>query len=548
MINILILIVSGGLFATIFAPFNCEKYAWIALVPLYFVVCDMQNRWQAFCAGYIFGFTWNVFAFAWLREIMVGMPFIVSLILPIILASILAFYSAIFAMFIPILKRNILIPFKIQMLGYSEMKKYENKSYVKEIILVASLASLWCVLEWIRSWFLSGLPWNFISVSQWRNIPLIQFAKYAGSYGISFIIVFANIAIAITINNWKRGYLYGKHRKPLAVIVTFILIIIVILTGNLSTTEIKTKTLIAGVVQGNIEQCRFPTPEQAQNALDTYISLSELGITLKPDVMIWPETAVPVSYVLNNPFSEQYRNKLSSLINESQIPFLIGTIDYRFPPFAKTNKEYKVYNSAMFIDKNAKVADTFDKIHTVPFGEYVPFRNLIPNFIVKMIDMGRDLTPGQRYEPIEIKEGIKAGISICFEDVFPYITRKEFQKGANLLIVISNDAWYPKSSESEQHLANTIFRTIETGLPLIRAGNDSNSCLILSNGEILDKNKITDANKKGQGVATFKVDVPINPQATFYTKYGNVFILICSIICSYGFILSFLNLLEKRKL
>ncbi len=551
LINIIILIVSGAMYATIFAPFNFAGYAWIALLPLYFVVCNMQNKWQAFRAGYIWGFTWNVFSFAWIREIMIGMPLIISLILPILLSLVLAFYYAIFAMFIPIFKRNILIPFKIQMLGYAEIKKYKNQSYLKEIALVASLASLWCVLEWIRSWFLSGLPWNFISVSQWRNIPLIQFVKFTGGYGISFIIVFANIAIAISAMNWRDGFLYGKYRKPISLIVTFVMIALMILAGNVDCSEIKTKTINVGVIQGNILQCRGATEDERQNALDTYISLSEMALTVKPDVIIWPETAVPFPYLYNHPFAQQYRNRVSQLIYENKVPFLIGTIDYRYPPFAKTAEDVQTYNSAFFIDKNANIADKFDKIHRVPFGEYIPFRNLLPEFIIKAIDMGRDLTPGKKYDPIEIKPGIKAGISICFEDVFPYITRKEFQKGANLLTVISNDAWYPTSSESEQHLANTVFRTIETGLPLVRCGNDSNSCLVSSNGQILDtariKNYIYPANKKGKGFAIFKVDVPINPKATFYTKYGNIFIILCFIISGYGFIISFFNLLEKRK-
>ncbi len=521
--NFLILIISGSLFATAFPPFNFNYVAWIGLLPLYFIVHNM-TKWQAFRGGYIWGVGWSLFSFMWLREI--------EWIAPILLSfCFLAIFPALWCFFIPIIKRVFLIPLDIQLLGYKEISKYYEKNILKQILFICVLSSVWCLFEWVRSWIFTGLPWNFLSTTQWKNIPLIQFVEYTGTYGVSFLIVAFNIGSVLTIQMWKYNFFnHKKYQRPFPLIFVAFLIVISLLVGHYGKTKHlgETKTLSVALVQGNIEQCRFGTREQALHALDTYIQLGETASYLKTDLVIFPETAVPFPYMGNYEASYMYRQKLSEIIKKFKQPFLIGSLD--------VNTETKdMYNSALLLDENAKIVDKYAKIHRVPFGEFVPLRKYIPSFIVNMIDMGRELSVGKQYKPIQVKEGIFAGINICFEDVFAYISRQESLSGANLFITLTNDAWYPYSSESEQHLANAIFRAIETKTNIIRCGNDSGSCLIQPNGKISENDIIKNAKKKSKGILSVSVNVPLNNQKTFYTKYGNVFILVCflAFLCAF---------------
>ena len=143
--------------------------------------------------------------------------------------------------------------------------------------------------------------------------------------------------------------------------------------------------------------------------------------------------------------------------------------------------------------------------------------------------MGRDLTPGTDYSPMEILPGFRAGMSICFEDVFPSVARREAQLGANLLLVITNDAWYPESSEPEQHFANCLPRTIETGLPMVRCGNNSSSVVvdgfgIVTGGLLKNASGGVDPIGKARVAGVVTVGVLPEPEPTFYTRYGDWFV------------------------
>ena len=170
--------------------------------------------------------------------------------------------------------------------------------------------------------------------------------------------------------------------------------------------------------------------------------------------------------------------------------------------------------------------------------------------------MHRDLTPGKSLAPIELNENVRFGVSICFEDVFPYIARGEVQRGANVLLVIADDAWYPTSSEPEQHLANSIARAIENNLPMVRCGNDSATCLITPAGEIIwsmaEALKFDDGKpfRRGAGAATVTVSVPSAGQnkITFYSRYRDWIVGAAAIIWLCGMLSAFMqrvNFLRK---
>lgn len=556
-LRVLMLIGSGLLYASIFPPLNWSYLAWVAVIPLFLAV---RNRtvFQAWRDGLLWGYFWALTAFFWIREIEAFIPYI--------MAFVLGMFPAFWAMLIPIFKRRILD------LRSGEIPKAKRKfSWVPEILFVVVCAAWWVLLEWVRSWMMSGLPWNFISASQWRNISLIQICEYTGIYGISFLLIYFNIALVLAGEGLIKTIKKGKYHRPVPLILGLILLMLYVLLGAMSMLKYRTPygadikenseiiKLTALVVQGNIPQCRIPRQGEAEFALEQYLKISREGVdgalkkavdkafssegttpvTLKPDVIIWPETAVPVPYFSGHPFGTIFRFQISKLQKGNGIPLLFGTVDFGtdFENY-RTQDDIPGYNAVFFMDGKNRVVDRYYKQHLVPWGEYTPMGAYYP-WIKKKFGMGRDLTHGKKYTLFELKAGVKAGVQICFEDIFPYIARGFVKRGANLLIVLTNDAWYPKSSESQQHMANSVFRAVENRRPMIRSGNNNCSCLILANGVIADTvtksigkdgKEVLQPETPSRDYGVFDVGVLKDPPLTFYTKYGDVFVLFCGLL------------------
>ena len=524
-------------------PLNWSATAWIAIIPLFWI-CSEQSSKRAAASGFIWGFGWAFTGFFWLREIESFIPFGSALIM--------APFPAVWASLVPVLHRGLLIPNDIQLQGYTAVKNFIPKSALKTFFYAVVISAWWCVSEWFRSRF---FPWNYVSASQWQNLSLIQICSITGTFGVTFLIVLTNITLAIAFKNrFKNTNTKAKFPQAYPFYFSLFLTVAVAVFGAYKFHEKKAPQASiefnAGLIQGNISQRRQATVEQAIEALMVYLKMSyQLAQEKTPDVIIWPESATPFAYKGNNWLSKKYRVEVNNLIKYTQRPLVLGTIDFEdLPPQSK--REPGVLNSALLFGSDGKFKSKYSKIQRVPFGEYVPFRKYLPGWLVKRIDMHRDLVSGKSFSPLEIVPGVRAGVSICYEDIFEYISRHEVLNNANLLLVITNDAWYPTSSEPDQHLANSVFRSIETGLPMLRCGNNSASCLIQPNGYISDclfkKDMRTAPEVRGRRAGIIKVRVPFKPKLTFYVRYGNVFLGVCWLIVLAGVTISILNW-RKRK-
>jgi len=549
-IKFIILFSSGMLMSASVPPLNWSATAWIAIIPLFWI-CSEQSPKRAAISGFIWGYGWAFTGYFWLHEIESFIPFGSALIM--------APFPAVWASLVPVLHRGILIPKDIQLQGYSAVKFFIPKSAVKTFLYAVVIAAWWCVSEWFRSRF---FPWNFVSTSQWRNLSLIQICSVTGTYGVSFLIVLTNITLAIAFKNrFKNPDKKTKFPQAYPFYFTLFLVLAVASFGAYKYNEKKAPQASiefnAGLIQAALTQRRQATLEQAIEALTVHLKMSyeTVGQQPKPDIIIWPESATPFYYRGNHWLSKKYQTDVEGLIKYAKIPLLLGAIDFEdLPP--KSKAEPGILNSAILIGTDGKIKSKYSKIQRVPFGEYVPFRKYLPGWIVNNIDMNRDLTSGKSLIPLEILPGVRAGISICYEDIFAYISRQEVLNNANLLLVITNDAWYPTSSEPDQHFANCVFRSIETGLPMLRCGNNSASCLILPNGSISDclfKKKdpktgrmiaAPEVRKRRGGV--IKVRVPFKAKLTFYVRYGNVFLGLCWLIVLAGLTISILNWRQRK--
>ena len=521
--------VGGGLLSSsALPPLNWSECAFFAFVPLLLLSCHLPKI-PVFFLGMAFGWTWGFTAFNFLREIQGSFGAI-----PYILATVLSLYFGVFALAVRAFHRYLRLNRNDRLASFSDrVANPPRYPWWRELVFCIAVSAAYLMLEWGRAW---ALPWNYLAITQYRNPALLQIARFGGTYLVGFTIIFVNAALAAALDS---GYVWsklGRHRFPWALTAALLILTASGVSGalrligraeadNYGTDRIRADF---GLVQGNISQRRRATAEEAREALTINFELAEQlrSLVEPPDIVVMPESASPIPYSDGSQSGYELRSRIYNFVSKSQRPLLTGVIDYE----PDGSGDWNTFNrAARFVPGQLKYVDKFDKIQRVPFGEFVPFRRWLPDFAVRLIDMGRDLTPGTDYSPIEVLPGFRAGMSICFEDVFPSVARREAQLGANLLLVITNDAWYPESSEPEQHFANCLLRTIETGLPMVRCGNNSSSVVvdrfgIVTDGLLKDASGAVDPIGKARVAGVVEVTALPEPEPTFYVKYGEWFV------------------------
>lgn len=372
---------------------------------------------------------------------------------------------------------------------------------------------LWILFEFIRTYFpVIGFPWSLLGYSQWQNIPLIQISSITGVYGVSFLIVMFNAAIADLI--------LSKTKKHFLNLLLSSLIVITIIArgwnsipfgeGGCDCQKIK-----ISVIQGNIAQDIKWDEEYSEQIVNTYAELSiYAGTDHDVSLIIWPETSYPDYVDINSPLFE----KVENLIHYTNTPLLMGAVN---------RKNGRDYNSALLISPDGEIKQTYNKLHLVPFAEYLPLKKFLFFFGNAFPQIG-NFSKGEDYTifrtPITDNRKPSFAVLICFEDLFPGLARNFTNKGANFLVVITNDAHFRESPALWQHFAHSVFRAVENRRPVVRAANNGISGFIDSYGRPI---KILDENGKTVGVRGF-VNSTISPSSnkTIYTRFGDLFVYI----------------------
>ena len=532
----LLMVVCGLLSSAALPPLNWSCLAFIAFVPLLLVTMYARMSY-AWWSGVLFGWAWGFTAFHFLDEIQGSFG-----VIPYILATVLSLYFGVFAMVLSRFNCYIRCGRREREMSFSERAADPPRcGWLNDLAFVVLGSALYLMVEWGRAW---ALPWNFLAVTQYRIPELLQLASIGGSYLVGFTIIFVNFALAVSVDNAYRDFQSGRKRR----LPWLFLLSCALIAGSgfygmhrMRSFEYKeTLPVKFGLIQCNISQRRSATVEEGIEALKINFSLLKELMTgeEKPDIVFFPESATPIPYSDSSGSAQLLRAQLFYALMTYNTPLLFGAIDIEEDPSGES--DFLTFNRAMlFHPDHTGYAEKFDKIHRVPFGEYVPFRDFLPEFVIRIIDMHRDLTPGSDFTPLNLLPGVRAGVSICFEDVFPYIARREAQLGANLLAVITNDAWYPESAEPEQHYANCIMRTIESGLPMVRCGNNSASVVISPVGIAVDgvlrnADGTVDFLSKERIVGVVKCDVPLNPEPTVFLRFGDWFIYLMAVLSLAG--------------
>lgn len=482
---------------------NLGFMIWFALVPLFFAISNETPK-RAFVLTFISSSIWYMGSIYWIFRAMhtfgklgVGASVAVLLLLVIIVAAYISLA--------PMLARFI-----------------ETRWRGEFMIL---LPCAWVLFELLRRLGpFGGFPWADLSVSQWQHLYMIQIADVTGILGIVFVIVLVNAFLAEVVLR-----ITGREVKfffPKLIVAAAILIIVVVYgyfrLEGVAKIAAASPTIHTGIVQGSIPQDeKWQHGSEIAN-VNIYRRATRKLAQSQIDLIVWPESAFPWKISANDEHIDP--NMLGfERGGTEEMPYLLAGM------VTETGGN-NIYNSAQLFKANGDRVARYDKVHLVPFGEYVPYKNLL-FFINKLVDPVGDFQPGKTLDPIDSPLA-KLAVLICYEDVFPEIARGQVLRGADLITNITNDAWYGVSSAPYQHVAHAVFRAVENRRFLVRAANTGVSAIVDPTGKIIVSSKIFNES-------ILAAPVGLISELTFYTKSGEWFAYACIayLMIGLGFVL-----------
>jgi apolipoprotein N-acyltransferase len=487
--------VLSGLLLTIGYPKWDQGWtAWIALIPL-LVALRNSTPARSFLLGWSTGMVFFTFTLSWVTESMHRyghLPLWASTFFLLLLAAVLALYIGLFGW----LTRWLSLRTGFPMILWSP--------------------TVWVTVEMVRAHLFTGFPWALLGYTQYREIPIIQISDLTGVYGVSFLIVLANAAAADFIRSRGREWKGG--------VVAASIITLVVLYGQwrLSTFDSPVGTLKIGLVQGNVDQGRKWDPEYREEIFGRHTRLTRDAAAAGAELVVWPEAATPFLFERDLHF----RLRLEALARESGVSLLFGSPSIQLSP--DNPKRPFLLNSAYLLSKRAELVGRYDKLHLVPFGEYVPLGRLL-FFVEKMVDGIGDFIPGHDYTVLDWPQA-GFGVVICYEVIFPDLVRRFVGGGAQFMATITNDAWFGRTAAAYQHFSMVTLRAVENRVAFVRAANTGISGVIEPSGRI---RSATDLFIETVLVEAIPVGSPA-AEKTFYTRWGDLFSYGCVILIVFG--------------
>ena len=502
-------ILSGVFIVLSFPSFNLSFLAWIAIVPLLIVIQKVRVK-TAFGLGLVAGFFYFLGMTYWIIPLAPYANIALTIFASLLLTGYLCVYIGCFVVLLKVGVNTLPIPTKD-----SPIAKLRS-----DLTFIFLAPVIWTALELIRGWFLTGFPWGSMGYSQWNNLPAIQIASFVGIYGISFIIVLVNAAIArfiLVLPEWRRG-LY-------ALILPAVILIAIFAYGFIKLAQPPPgQKLNIAIVPGNVPQMEKWTGDVGK-IFRKYLKTTECLAGKELDLIVWPETCIPTNLLRRADMFNQVKSTIQSL----NAPLLFGIPYYN---------DAKTYNAVFLLSPNGEVLEEYYKIHLVPFGEYTPhqLKQMLPEPIREKIVGFIDFDKGEKFTIFSLPvvnddfrtnfkmDSPKFGIVICFESAFPGFFRKFVKLGANFMGVVTNDAWFTGTASPEQHFTMSVFRAIENRVFLFHAANGGISAIIDQFGRISSKVIKYPENDFITG------EMYLSQDKTFYTRYGDWLPQICLLL------------------
>jgi apolipoprotein N-acyltransferase len=446
----LLAMVSGVLIALSFPTAGFSFLAWIALIPLLISLERVTLR-QAFRLGFTCGLTAYAIILYWINIVVTRyghLPWAVSIPLYLVLAAWLALFYGLATL----------------------LARHGEQGGIKQVF---TLPVAWVALDLFRSFLLTGFPWAMLGHSQYRILPMIQIADLTGVYGITLLIVLTNVVLYRVLRAVSGAGVPYPAKSALLLLVLFAATLFYGFYRLNETESAQGPALRVALIQGNIDQDVKWSPAFQEQTLAIYERLTREAARGGVDLVVWPESAVPFFFQNRSRQTERIR----SLAREINASMLFGS-----PAQELRNGQDIFLNSAFVVNPRGETVARGDKLHLVPFGEYVPLKRLLP-FVNKLVVGIGDFSPGERAVPLDVGR-TRAGLLVCYEGIFPELAREYVRNGARILVNITNDAWYGRSSAPYQHFSLAVFRAVETRTPLLRAANTGISAIIDQNGHI----------------------------------------------------------------
>ena len=507
-------LVSGFLLTASFPDFNLYYLAFVALVPLMVSIQSMTSK-QSFYTGFVAGFGHYMTLIYWI------VPTVTTYggLHPLLGVSTLALLCLYLALYVG---------------GFAWLIKRLDPPGVLMPIMGACL---WVGLEYIRTYAFTGFPWGVLGYSQYSNQTMVQIADLTGVLGLSFLIVLCNLTLVQLVLYLGPSLATKKISwRSISIVVCYTLALVVacLAYGRVRLPEIDRLIQAAPkpkicVIQGNISQDLKWNESFKNETIEKYGSLS-LGVAkTNPDLIIWPETALPFYYGADT----LYSNKIDVYVRKAKTHFLVGS-----PAFERGKENLKFYNRAYMLNPLSLVTGTYDKTHLVPFGEYVPLQAYL-TFLGKITQQAGNFSSGDKtFAPLTFKDH-KTGVLICFEILFPCVARAFVKNGADMLTTMTNDAWFGITSAARQHFSIAVLRAVENRRSVVRAANTGISGFIDPAGRVIEETGLFTT-------AAITRPVPTLETISFYTRHGEVMGMAALVAICLGFMVKGGNNIFRR--
>ena len=520
---------TGLLWAAAFPKIGFAGAAWLA--PGLLLLLTMRSgHGQAFRLGYLAGLAQSLASLYWLLAIPVtGAPIFGWLAL----GAYLALYPALWIWLCwkifpkatacePRLDQGV-IPAGISPSAPPTPGATAELGWFQRAGWLLGCAAIWVALEMVLGRFLSGYPWLFLGMSQYKILPLIHIASVTGIYGVSFLVAWSSVSFACAVAavvsrpHPVRSYL-ADVRLPLLVLAVVVGFGFAKLVGQ----PAPVRELKVALVQPSIPQSMIWDSKDNTNRFNQLLRLSELALATQPELLIWPEAAVPTELRYDAPTLEA----VARLVRDHQVWMIVGSDDAEPSKSSKNPKDVDYFNSAFLVSPAGQLVAKYDKRRLVIFGEYVPLAQWLP-FLKHLTPIQGGFTPGEKPVWFEMVEPhAKVSVLICFEDAFPHLAREYVQADTDFLVNLTNDGWFGEGPAQWQHAANAVFRAVENDVPLVRCTNNGLTCWIDRFGGLHEVYFGDSPDVYRAGFKTAKIPLLALGEKrapTFYNRHGDLF-------------------------
>lgn len=493
---------------------DLHALVWVSLVPLLAVLDGAPHR-RCWWAGFLAGFVWRAVSLYWITHVMVlhgGMPTPMG----VAVAGLLAVWMALNTGLV-----FLLAPFAVR----------------RGVLGAAVFAAAWLSLEYLQTVLPFGFPWSLLGYAAGRSPAMMQAADLAGVWGLSFLAVFVNVAIAQRVVVGRRAL--ASASVAAAAVIAVLIYGAAHLSGapplgepfgdgespaeTLTGANSPPATLSVATVQGNVEQGRVWNPEALRSILDTHVRLSLQAVDADADLIMWSESSVPIRGGLEGDAST--RAMLAQFARQHDTTMVVGS-----PHFdVAADGEGWVTNAAFLVRADGEWSGRYDKVHLVPWGEYVPVSWLF-RFVAPLVDAIAGFRRGDRDQPLFSDEsrGVPPlAMAICYEIVFPDHVRRQVARGATFIATITNDAWFGTTFAPYQHFAMARLRAVETRRYLVRAANTGLSGMVDPWGRVITRSSL---NETALEIATIRPRTDTTP----YVRWGDALPRLCVVLALVG--------------